>query len=65
MHREVLFYNGFNLLIDIIIGLSVWFFTYRYAWMKGYTNANEDLSNIMEDLFCKEEYYLHQQREQE
>lgn len=26
---EIIFYNGFNLLVDIIIGFTVWFFTKR------------------------------------
>lgn len=26
---EIIFYNGFNLLVDIVIGLTVWFFTRR------------------------------------
>lgn len=59
MHREILFYNGFNLLIDIIIGLSVWFFTYKHAWMRGYEDASADSMNAFE------QYVVDWQRENE
>jgi hypothetical protein len=32
----MMFYNGFNLMIDVILGLTVWFITYRMAWWDGY-----------------------------
>ena len=38
MH-EIIFYNGFNLLVDLIVGFAVWFFTYRSAWWSGYVNG--------------------------
>jgi hypothetical protein len=41
MH-EIIFYNGFNLLVDIIIGGAVFFFTSRAYWFKGYSEGYED-----------------------
>lgn len=38
----MMFYNGFNLLIDVLLGLGVWFFTYRSAWWHGYCSGVED-----------------------
>ena len=46
----MIFYNGFNLLVDIIVGWSAWFFTYRfyrYDYYKGYDKA---LSDVREDI---------------
>ena len=31
-----MFYNGFNLLIDVIIGSLTCYITYRVAWQDGY-----------------------------
>jgi hypothetical protein len=41
MH-EIIFYNGFNLLVDIIIGGAVFFFTSRAYWFKGYSEGYAD-----------------------
>lgn len=38
----MIFYNGFNLLVDLILGLVVWFFTYKIAWWDGYEASTED-----------------------
>lgn len=38
----MMFYNGFNLLIDLIIGSLVWFLTYKAAWWRGYSEGRED-----------------------
>mgnify|MGYP003348011852 FL=1 len=46
----MIFYNGFNLMVDIIVGWSAWFFTYRfyrYDYYKGYDKA---LSDVREDI---------------
>jgi hypothetical protein len=40
----MMFYNGFNLLIDLVIGFLVWFFTYRTAWWDGYEAGVADES---------------------
>ena len=41
----MIFYNGFNLLLDVLIGLAVWFFTYRLAWWDGYKAGTKDSFN--------------------
>jgi len=38
----MIYYNGFNLLVDILVGISVWFFTFKYAWWAGYHAGIED-----------------------
>ena len=42
MPNEIIFYNGFNLLVDIIIAGAVFFFTSRYYWLKGYGESEQD-----------------------
>ena len=32
-----MFYNGFNLLIDLLIGGLVFYFTRRISWLDGYS----------------------------
>jgi hypothetical protein len=44
----MMFYNGFNMLIDVVIGLSVWFFTYRSAWWTGYHAGVSDEIDLHE-----------------
>jgi hypothetical protein len=38
----MMFYNGFNLMIDLIIGGLVWYFTYKAAWWRGYSEGVAD-----------------------
>lgn len=45
----MIYYNGFNMLVDLILGLAVWFFTYRFAWMDGYIAGAEDAFNATEE----------------
>ena len=39
----MMFYNGFNLLIDLIVIGITWALTYRSAWLNGYHSAHEDM----------------------
>lgn len=45
--NEIIFYNGFNLLVDIIIALSVGLIAYgvskRKAYIDGYTDGVNDV----------------------
>ncbi len=47
MGDEIIFYNGFNLLVDIIVGLLVFYFTRRYysieSFFQGYDKALEHI----------------------
>ena len=45
MNGEIIFYNGFNLLVDIIIGGIVFFFTARAYWAKGYSEGYADCTD--------------------
>lgn len=47
MH-EIIFYNGFNLLVDLIIGGIVFFFTARFYWSKGYGEGYADYQDYAE-----------------
>ena len=46
----MMFYNGFNLLIDVTLGLAVWFFTYRTAWWDGYE------AGVVDEITAQESY---------
>jgi hypothetical protein len=38
----MIFYNGFNLLVDILIALIVWRLSYRAGWWSGYGAGEAD-----------------------
>jgi len=38
---EIIFYNGFNLLVDIIVGLIVFAVTRHFQWANGFRRALE------------------------
>lgn len=40
--NEIIFYNGFNLLVDIIVGAVVFYITARIYWAKGYSDGYAD-----------------------
>jgi len=46
----MMFYNGFNLMIDVVLGLAVWFFTYRAAWWDGYE------AGVIDEITAEENY---------
>lgn len=52
MNGEIIFYNGFNLLVDIIIALAVGFFAYRSGkisgYLKGYGEGQQDYADRAE-----------------
>ena len=58
----MIFYNGFNLLIDVIIMAATAFIVYREAWWQGYGAGTED---FITQLMKQEEHELNKQREQE
>jgi hypothetical protein len=58
--NEIIFYNGFNLLVDIIIGGTVFYFTARAYWSKGYSEGYEDCRNHAE---LAGEYHYNNERE--
>ena len=57
----MMFYNGFNLLIDVLLGLTVWFITYRLAWWDGYEAGvvDEITAQDMYDNKCNHVYESH------
>ncbi len=52
MPNEIIFYNGFNLLVDIIIAVTVGFFAYRSGkasgYIQGYGEGEEDYRDSLE-----------------
>ena len=58
----MIFYNGFNLLIDVIIMAATAFIVYKEAWWQGYGAGTED---FIIELQKQEEHELNKQREQE
>ena len=57
----MIFYNGFNLMIDlIIIGLALW--ATKRAWLRGYGAGQYDLNEYYDQAG---QYYLDQEREGE
>lgn len=38
----MIFYNGFNLLVDIVIGFIVWKFAFSSGYNEGYRDAEID-----------------------
>lgn len=38
----MIFYNGFNLLVDFILAGVVGVFTYRAGWLRGYGAGDHD-----------------------
>ena len=60
MRNEIIFYNGFNLLVDIIIAGIVFFFVSRHYWAKGYGEGYSDCADHAERAG---DYYYDQARE--
>lgn len=58
----MIYYNGFNLLIDVIVMLLTGFVVYKEAWWHGYGDGTED---TLKWQGYKEQYDLDQLREQE
>lgn len=58
----MIYYNGFNLLLDVLIMLATAFLVYKEAWWQGYGAGTED---FIIGLQKQEEQALNQQREQE
>lgn len=52
MPNEIIFYNGFNLLVDLIIAVTVGFFAYRSGkasgYIQGYGEGEEDYRDSLE-----------------
>lgn len=62
--QEIIFYNGFNLLVDIILATVVGFFAYRTGIRTGYLKGYSDGENDYKDRAEQEaEYYYNSARE--
>lgn len=45
----MMFYNGFNLMIDIFLVAATAFITYRNAWWDGYKSGIKDTKEELND----------------
>ena len=62
--QEVIFYNGFNLLVDIVLCSIVGFLSYRAGKISGYFKGYSDGENDYKDRAEQEaEYYYNSMRE--
>lgn len=56
MEGEIIFYNGFNLLVDLIIAGAVLYFTRRFMYRAGWHDGYGDgLSDVQDGLVYLEE----------
>ena len=56
MEGEIIFYNGFNLLVDLIIAGAVFYFTRRFMYQAGWHDGYSDgLSDVKDGLVYLEE----------
>jgi len=51
----VVFYNGFNLMLDLLIGGLVFYFTRRISWMDGYSAGYSDGHSDGQDDYREEQ----------
>ncbi len=58
----MIFYNGFNLMVDILIALIVWRLSYRAGWWSGYGAGEQDYIEYSERAG---DYWIEQERERE
>lgn len=56
----MMFYNGFNLLIDLILCGITYVLAYRAAWFRGYSEGQQDYREWSENF---EQYVAEQARE--
>ena len=59
----MIFYNGFNLLVDLILGLAVWFITRKISWWDGYHAATEDSIKWYQDQQAINDKYTNDNRD--
>ena len=56
MEGEIIFYNGFNLLVDLIIAGAVFYFTRRFMYRDGWHDGYSDvLCDVQDGLVYLEE----------
>jgi len=62
--QEIIFYNGFNLLIDIVLCFTVGFFAYRSGKISGYLKGyGEGQADYHEHAEHAGQYWLDSERE--
>lgn len=56
----MIFYNGFNLLVDVLIALIVWRLSYNAGFRSGYGERDQEML-VEQDSW--QDYYYEAQRE--
>ena len=46
--QNIIFYNGFNLLVDILIAFAVFYITARHYYLRGYSAGENDYRDYAE-----------------
>jgi len=69
MRNEIIFYNGFNLLVDMVIAGVVAFFVYRYAsrkgWLEGYGAGCSDTEEYQQQQAAEYMWETYRQQRDE
>ena len=47
----MIFYNGFNLMVDLIIGIVVYKIAFTSGWKQGYGEGEEDYRTHLDDAY--------------
>ena len=56
----MVFYNGFNMMVDLLLVLIVWRLAYRFGGVAGYRERDQE---IMVEQDSWQDYYYEAQRE--
>lgn len=51
MQNQIIFYNGFNLLVDMVLAYVVYRFAYRSGWLRGYGEALQDSQKPLDKVY--------------
>jgi hypothetical protein len=51
----MMFYNGFNLLIDILLVLATGIYCYKSGWWRGYSEGHQDGRQHLERELIEEQ----------
>ena len=56
----MIFYNGFNLMLDLVLGAIVWRLAYGFGFKAGYSERDQE---ILVEQDAWQDYYYEAQRE--
>ena len=56
----MIFYNGFNMLVDVLLVAIVWHFAHKAGFRAGYSERDQEIQAEQDDW---QDYYYEAQRE--